>query len=59
MPDEYKLEYYEADGEWNWKVTSLGNHEVIIDTKGEADGFVSKANAERNFVLVQKALLSL
>ncbi len=40
-------------------MTSLGNHEVIIDTQGEQDGFVSEANAERNFALVQKALLSL
>ena len=63
MPDEdkpeFEVEYYQVYGGWHWKVTSLGNHEVIIDTQGEQDGFVSEANAERNFALVQKALLSL
>jgi len=57
--DEYELEYYEVDGQWQWKVTATGNHEVIIDTLGEEGGFASKANAERNFALVQKALLAL
>lgn len=57
--DEYELEYYEDGGQWNWKVTATGNHEVIIDTQGERDGFASKSNAERNFALVQKALLTL
>ena len=57
--DEYELEYYEEASEWHWKVTSTGNHEVIIDSRGEQDGFVSKANAERNFALAQKALLTL
>lgn len=57
--DEYELEYYEENGQWHWKVTATGNHEVIIDTQGEQDGFASKANAERNFALVQKALLTL
>lgn len=57
--DEYELEYYEEGSEWHWKVTSIGNHEVIVDSRGERDGFVSKANAERNFALVQKALLAL
>jgi uncharacterized protein YegP (UPF0339 family) len=55
----FEVEYYEADGGWHWKVTSCGNSEVIVDTKGEQDGFASQANAERNFALVQKALLSL
>lgn len=58
MQDEFTLEYYEVDGQWHWKVTSA-NHEVIIDTKGEEDGFASRANAERNFELVQRALLGL
>ena len=57
--DEYELEYYEEGSEWHWKVTATGNHEVIIDSRGEQDGFVSKSNAERNFALVQKALLAL
>ncbi len=59
MHDEYELEYYEAGSGWHWKVTATGNHEVIIDTQGEQDGFASKANAERNFALVQKVLLAL
>lgn len=57
--DEYELEYYEEGSEWHWKVTSMGNDEVIVDSRGEQDGFVSRANAERNFALVQKALLAL
>ena len=59
MKDEYELEYFEEDGSWHWKVTATGNHEIIIDSRGEPGGFASKSNAERNFALVQKALLSL
>ena len=56
--DEFELEYYE-EGEkepWRWKVTATGNHEVIIAAD---EGFASKSNAERNFALVQRAMLSL
>lgn len=62
MSDEFEIEYYEVDGDdpaangWYWKVTSTGNHEVIIKAD---EPFDSKSNAERNFELVQRALLSL
>ena len=62
MPDatdcEYTLDYYEAGGEWHWKVTA-SNNEVIVGTQGEWGGFVSLEYAERNFALVQRALLAL
>jgi len=59
--DEFELEYFEEDdgtddGAWKWKVTSPGNHEVIIASD---EGFDSKSNAKRNFELVQRAFLSL
>ena len=66
--DEFELEYFEVSGDgpaangstgsigWYWKVTSTGNYEVIIKAD---EPFDSKSNAQRNFELVQRALLSL
>lgn len=62
IKDEFELEYFEVtDGPetlrgWYWKVTSSGNHEVISQAD---EPFDSKSNAERNFVLNQRAFLSL
>jgi uncharacterized protein YegP (UPF0339 family) len=56
--DEFKLEYWEQDGGWFWKVTATGNHEIIAQSE-EPGGFATKQNAERNFKLVQRALLTL
>jgi uncharacterized protein YegP (UPF0339 family) len=59
--DEFELEFYEdadasEDDRWGWKITSTGNHEVIVASD---EGFASKSNAERNFRLVQRAMLTL
>ena len=58
--DAFKLEYYEKDDGWYWKVTAA-NGEVVLAT-GNVDqpgGFASRQSAERNFKLSQRALLTL
>ena len=62
MSDEFEIEYSEVEGDdlaangWYWKVISTENREVIIKADETFDSIFS---AERNFELVQRALLSL
>ncbi len=42
--------------EWHWKVR--GKNDMIIYSSNEDEGFSSKFNAQRNFILVKRVINS-